>query len=249
MSSANTFDPARERRLLETLDLRIAQAATTVKFQDVLDKYLAALLLKLDSPNQDNRELTVRTCSSVRSRLNLDQDVQLPIAKLFERYNESQSLAIRRWALLFIKQGLSRLSDRQKVETLPTVLRSFIPSTIESPDSEATRIVALEVLLGVLKSWRPPDHDSLEATQLRDSLHLDQTQSNATAQLLVGFLLFNPQDKPAQRSGTEEIYATFFLHRPSIAPNLARLIYTPVFSDDDRFLPAVVLSVDASTLR
>lgn len=246
MASTNIYDPLRERKLLETLDLRVAQASTNTKFQDVLDKYLAALLLKLDSPNQENRELTVRICSSIRSRLNLDQDVQLPITKLFERYNESQSPLVRRWTLLFVKQGLSRLPDQQKIDTLSIVLRSLIPTTNQFLHDEAARVVALEVLLGVLKIWRPPDRDSPEDSKLHISLGLDQVQSKTVAQLLVGFLLFSPQDNLGRRSSEQEIYATFFPRRPSIVPNLARLIYTSVFSDDDRFLPAVVLSVDAN---
>lgn len=250
MATPAATDFAREKRLIEQLEFRIASADNSEKFQTILQKFLPALLLKLASEHVDNRNLTIKVCQYINQRLKIDEGIQLPIEGLSKTFRESSSPFVKQFSILFIQQGLVRLSPKHSIDALPAILRTSVRATNHDRNDDRMFVVAVDFLLTTLQHWKPPEHASQEDEALKALFGLDSHQSRSISNQLSQFLLYDP--KASNTVTTDEaIKTTFDKHfavRSAIVPNLATFIFTSLFVDDERFIPATILSVDANAI-
>ena len=251
MASNGLGDSAREYRLIEQLELRIASANNDEKFENIIQKFLPALILKLASETEANRNLTVKICQYVSQRLKISQGIQLPISALLKNFKEAQNAYVRRFSLLFIQQGISRVRPTEAEDMLPNILRFSVPSTSEyDATSRKMWSIAFSFLLDTLKSWKAPERGSKEDEKLREVYSLSETQAQRLSIQASSFFLFDPK-VASSYSGLDEDFKEVFEHqwkrqRSQVVPHLADFLFTKIFTDANRLIPATVLSVDAN---
>jgi len=247
MAATTSSDFARERALIEKLEFRIAAAETGEKFQNILQKFLPALLLKLASEDSENRRLTTKVCLYVNQRLKIDGSIQLPVEGLSKVFRENRDPVVRQFSLLFVQQGLTRLSPKDGISSLPTVLRSSILDTNQDQNDKKLFAISIDLLLSVLQHWKPPEHGSKEDEALKSEFQLSVEQTKVLSNHLSHFLLYDPKaSSPHLDEGIRVVFEKNFSKRGMIAPNLANFVFTSIFTDEDRFVPATILSVDAN---
>ena len=250
MASNGAGDSAREYRLIEQLELRIASANNDEKFENIIQKFLPALILKLASESEANRNLTVKVCQYVSQRLKISQGIQLPIPALLKNFKEAQNAFVRRFSLLFIQQGISRVKSTQAEDMLPEIIRFSVPSTTDyDATSRKMWSIAFSFLLDTLKSWKAPERGSKEDEKLKEVYSLSETQAHKLSIQASTFLLFDPKVATSY-SGLDEDFKEVCEHqwkkRSQVIPHLADFLFTKVFSDENRLVPATILSVDAN---
>ncbi|KIV78326.1 hypothetical protein PV11_10053 [Exophiala sideris] len=241
-------DAEREYNLISNLELRIASASTDAKLESILQRFLPALMLKLASPVPKNRELALKVCSYVYQRLKISTDIQLPAGALVKTYSEATNVSIQQFGLLFIQIGLPRLKSDQAIETLPGVLQFSIPKE-DSHDSTSTKMwsIAFGFLLEVLRQWKLPERGSKEETALEETFSLTTTQTDQLARRISDFVLYDPKNPNTQSEADFlAVYDTNHKRRSEVVPPLAKFLCTPLFTDQQRFIPAVIMSVDAN---
>ena len=243
-------DFAREYKLIQSLEFRIAAADTDDKFSAILQRFLAALVLKLTSENTQNRNLVVKVCQYINQRLKISSSISLPVQALLKTFREAHNAFVKRFSLLFIQQGLERQSADQGVELLPDILKSSIPENEQyEPVDRRMWSIAFDFLLDVLRKWRVPDHGSKEDIALKDVFTLSPAQSNKLSNSLSHFLLYDPKAPSSEASLDEDFKAVFGKHhksRAGVAAPVAKFLFTSIFSDQQRLIPATVLAVDSN---
>ncbi len=250
MASQAPSDPEREYNLISKLELRIASASTDEKLQDILEKFLPALILKLASPTERNRNLTIKICQYINQRLKINSSIKLPIGALVKAFRESENAFVRRFCLMFLEQGLPRLETNQASNTLPGVLQFAIPKT-ENYDGTDRKMwgIAFNFLLEVLRKWNVPDRETKEGIAMQETFSLSPVQTDLLVTRLCDFLLFDPRDSSPAQSRDENLRTVLDNHhksRSEIVLPLAKFLLTPVFTDAQRLIPAVIMSVDAN---
>ncbi|KIX07081.1 uncharacterized protein Z518_05058 [Rhinocladiella mackenziei CBS 650.93] len=242
-------DPEREYNLISQLELRIASASTDSKLESILQKFLPALLLKLASPTPKNRNLAIKVSQYISQRLKINPDIKLPVAALVKTFREVENAFVRRFALIFIEQGLPRLDVDQGIETLPGVLQFAIPQS-EGYDAADGKMwaIAFDFLLEVLRRWKIPERGSKEDLALKDTFSLSQAQSDILVSRFCEFLLHDPKDSRTQ-SQDEDFQPVFdknFKRRPEVVRPIAKYLFSSIFGDRQRLIPAVIMAVDAN---
>ena len=242
-------DSEREYNLISKLELRIAAASTDEKLQEILEKFLPALLLKLASPIERNRNLTIKICQYINQRLKINSAIKLPVTALVKTFRENENNFVRRFCLIFIDQGLPRLETSQAIGTLPGVLQFAIPKN-ESYDATDRKMwtVAFDFLLELLRRWRIPERGSKEEAALVETFSLSSIQTALLVSQLCEFLLYDPKDASTAQNRDEEFQPVMeknYQRRAVIVPSMAKFLFTPLF-DDQRLIPAVIMSIDAN---
>lgn len=241
-------DAEREYNLISQLELRIASAPSDEKLESILLKFLPALLLKLASPTERNRNLTIKVAQYVNQRVKISQSIKLPISSLVKTFREAENAFVRRFCLIFIEQGLPRLETAEGVTTLPGVLQFAIPKT-EGYDTTDRKMwaIAFDFTLEVLRQWKLPERNSKEDLALKDTFSLSQVQIDLLASKICDFLLFDPKDGSQTH---DEDFKPFleknFKRRSEVVLPLARFVFSSIFTDQQRLIPAVIMAVDAN---
>ena len=127
MASVPDSTEQHELTLVGKVEMRLALADSDSKLQTLLDKFLAPLLLKLASEYPAVGEKVVAVCQHIRTRVK-PESIQLPVAKLVEQFKSQESPVIRHFDLLFIQQGVGRLSATQKAGLLPVIAKGISSS-------------------------------------------------------------------------------------------------------------------------
>lgn len=278
MSSVSTSEE-RELSLVLKLELRLGNADSDEKLQSLLHVYLAPLILKLASEHASVRNKVIGACQYINRRLKSSPAVLLPLTALLNQFREAQNSFVRQFDLVYIQQGLERISTAEAVTVLPEVLKAGIPSGPFKPlSSEAkTWSVTFHFLLNLLRAWNVPDHISKESVALRDKLSLSASQANVLSYWLSRFLLYDGRSFPdsgnvlvdgdAQLGNNHTntlspqeyaFIANYDSDQPTRFPtadlqhiksSAAKLLFTHVFSDEQRFSAAVILTSDISSLE
>ena len=248
MATSATADPAREYRLIEQLEMRIASADSDEKFESIIGKFLPALVLKLESETERNRNLTIKVCQYINQRLKISQSIQLPIQGLLKNFREAKNAFVRRFSLLFVQQGLPRTKLSEAPGMLPGILQSSVPSTSEI-DSVTRKMwsISFDFLLDALKDWRAPERGSKDEQQIREMFSLTDAQSDVLVARICQFLLYDPKQAATLQTLDEDFRPVFdrqFSQRSQVVPPLARFLFTPIFSNAQRLVPATILAVD-----
>ncbi|KAK5341475.1 proteasome component M29 [Exophiala xenobiotica] len=241
-------DPDREHNLISQLELRIASASTDEKFELVLQKFLPALLLKLATSVPKNRELATKVCTYVYQRLKINSQIQLPIAAVVKTYSDAKIAGVVQFGLLFMTLGLPRLKPEQATEALPSVLQSVIPKHNEyDGDQRKAWALVFNYFLDVLCKWKVPERGSKEEQALKDDFALTHVQTDHLAWRIGDWILHDPRNPSNLGSADfQTVYDTNYRRRSEIIPPLAKFLFTSIFNDQQRFIPAVIMSVDAN---
>lgn len=105
------YDEARELRLVNNVEMKIAFANTPEQLESLLEKFLCPVLWKLDSPSAKVREKVASIVIHISDRVR-PTTIKLPIEQLLKQYNDpnigGKSAAIRRVDMIFINMGIER---------------------------------------------------------------------------------------------------------------------------------------------
>ena len=255
--TASQSPEQRELSLVGKVEMRIALADSDAKLEAALKTYLAPLLLKLASEHQSVRNKVVTVCQHVNTRVK-PESIQLPVAALIKQFKEQENSMIRHFDLLYVQQGVGRLSNAEKKDLLPVVI-----SGIAKSGSQGSQIFNL--LLRLLEFFVVPLRGSKEDLELRT--HMDVSEDDATyIASWVGKLILFTQQKGASPKCpglTKDDYSFLSLQGKEDAwlpanggLNLlrtkilaAKFLASGLFNDHERFLPALFASADgASTI-
>ncbi|KAK6430703.1 proteasome component M29 [Oleoguttula sp. CCFEE 5521] len=240
----------RELALIGKVELRIALTDSDAKLESTLKTYLAPLLLKLASEHQSVRTKVMSICQHVNTRVKPDS-VQLPVAALIKQFKEQQSSLIRHFDLLYIQQGVDRLSASQRAELLPVVIQGIA-------DSGTHGATIFNLLLRLLETFRLPPRGDREDVELRRKYNVRDEDAAYLAKWIGKFILFAPVKPPTQSCPglTPEDYMFITAQSKPDVFNPAqaglnlppRLMASGFFNDHERFLPALYASADTSSL-
>ena len=250
MASSNASDEAREHRLIEQLELRIASADSDDKFETIIQKFLPALILKLESEFERNRNLAIKVCQYINNRLKISQSIQLPVEGLLKNFRNAQNAFVRRFSLLFVQQGLARIPTSKAPAMLPGILQSSVPSTGDF-DSIMRKMwsIAFDFLLDAMKDWRAPERGSKDDEQIKEKYSLSSAQCDIIVVKVRQFLLYDPKQVSTDQTPDEDFRSVFekqFRQRSQVVSPLAKFLFTPIFNDLQRLVPATILTVDAN---
>ncbi|KXT06290.1 hypothetical protein AC578_9131 [Pseudocercospora eumusae] len=256
MASSEPSPEQRELTLVGKVEMRIALTDTDSKLESILKTYLAPLLLKLASPHESVRKKVITICQHVNTRVQ-PQSIQLPVAALIKQFKEQESSLIRHFDLLYIQQGVVRLSNADKAELLPIVANGIAKSGAQAPQ-------IFYLLLRVLGAYRIPQRGSKEDVELRQTLEISDGDARYLASKLGKFILFAPQraGNAAPSPGLTREDHDFFnvdskpgvwdpaaggLNLTQTKGLCARLLASGLFNDTERFLPALFASADPAS--
>jgi len=247
----------RELSLIGKVEMRIALANSDDKLEATLKTYLPPLLLKLASEHVSVRNKVISVCQHVSTRIK-PESIQLPVSALVKQFKEHNNSLIRHFDFLYIQQGVGRLSSRERVELLPVAV-----SGVSESGTQGAQVFNL--ILRLLDSFPTPSRGSKEDVELRTRLEVSDDDAACLAKWIGKFVLFTPQKGTAQTCPglTKDEYAFFDLSgKPDLwnpaagGLNLlrtktlaAKLMASGLFTDTERFLPALFASADpASTI-
>lgn len=195
--SQTPLTEARERELVEKVELRLALSDTTTKFQQSLDTFLAPLLLKLASPHASVRQAVFNSLKNILSRLNGSTEIKLPVTKLVKQAqnpstdkNNDPSLEsnVALYSLLLASKGIDRITTGEKNDLLPLLMNgiSHLASTTE-------KARMFHIICKILLTWKAPLKGSPEEEKMRDFLHLSNDDDlQFLLSYFTKFFLLNP---------------------------------------------------------
>ncbi|KAJ9242013.1 hypothetical protein DTO169E5_3234 [Paecilomyces variotii] len=259
-ATAQESPEARELSLISKVELRIALASTDGKLQSLLGIYLAPLLLKLASESLAVRNKVISVCQHINTRIQ-PQSIQLPVPALLKQFKEQHSPLIRHFDLLYIQQGISRLTPAARTELLPSVLQGI--ADIGTDGTQGA--IVFNLVLRLLPLLKLPQKGSQEDLALREKLGLSGEDTAFLSSWFGKLLLLSPGDKNSDICPGITASEYVFLNKgtspaetwdPSTNGGLnltetkvavAKFLASGCFTDSERFLPAVIASADANS--
>lgn len=245
----------RELTLVGKVEMRIALTDTDAKLIATLNTYLAPLLLKLASEYQSVRNKVISVCQHVNTRVKPD-NIQLPVAALIKQFKDQQSSLIRHFDLLYIQQGVDRLTVTEKSKLLPVIV-----SGIAKSGSQGYQIFYL--LLRLLETFKLPPRGSKEDLELRTAYEVTDDDAAYLSEWLGKFILFSPQKAGTSLCPglTPDDYSFVTVQGKPDAWNpsqgglnllrtkalAARLLASGLFNEHERFLPALFATADTAS--
>lgn len=141
--------------LLERVFLRFGSAETDEQLEQVLNKFLPPVLLKLSSTEERVRKKVMELLIHVNKRLKTRPQVQLPIDVLLKQYENPEITSfVTNFTIIYIKTGFPRLTIEKQTELVPLVLNSLA----NKPQSHVDSLLLLIVpLLGKVKIPTDPE--------------------------------------------------------------------------------------------
>ncbi|TVY53367.1 Proteasome component ECM29 [Lachnellula cervina] len=253
----------RELELCGKVEMRIALAQDD-KLEGLLKTYLPPLLLKLTSSSVDVRNKVISICSHVKIRLAGNHGIVLPVATLLKQYKENpDSAMIRHFDLLFIQQSVGKLSSKEQMDLLPTILHGLAKDA-----GTQTCATLFNLFLRLLPRLRIPLRGSKEDTELRQQLGLDEHVEDAkfVASWFGKLVLFTLVRSTAAGvtcpgltlqeyefltlSGKQETWDPTTeegLNLTQTKIGILAFLASGAFTDDERFLPALFASGDTNS--
>ena len=177
MSAVST--ESKELELIEKVDLRLALADTSEKFERNLQAFLAPLLLKLASPYHSVRTNVLNSLKNILSRLTSLTNVKLPVEKLITQaktvevilpncHDTSLLNNVKLYSLLLASKGIDRLKTQEERKKLLPIIMNDIS---KAPFNVAARL--FHILCKILLTWEPPLKGTPEEQELIQFLHLN----------------------------------------------------------------------------
>ena len=253
--AASQSPEQRELSLVGKVEMRIALADSDTKLESALKTYLAPLLLKLASEHQSVRNKVVTVCQHVNTRIK-PQSIQLPVAALVQQFKDQENSMIRHFDLLYVQQGIGRLSSAEKKQLLPVVVSGISRSGLQGHQ-------IFNLLLRLLEFFDLPPRGSKDDLDLRTRLEVSEDDAEYLSMRLGKLILFNPQKganpKCAGLSSEDYNFLTLqskegvwqpasgglnLLRTKTLA---ARFLASGLFNDRERFLPALFAAADGAS--
>ncbi|KAF2792718.1 major component of the proteasome [Melanomma pulvis-pyrius CBS 109.77] len=258
---------ARELALVGKLELRIGLASSDQKLEDLLKLFLAPLLLKLGSESVTVRNKVISICQHINTRIK-PKEIKLPVAALLKQFKENANVPlIRHFDILYIQQGISRLPIADRLELLPILIHGIAVDYTKSAQ-HASQLFHL--ILRLLTHFKLPPRGSKEDDELRSTLDLDNDDAAFLSLWFGKLLLFGivRQNTPEAAASpkcpglSSEEYKFLTLQGkpdawdPSTSAGLnlteskalvTRFLASGMFSDDEKFLPALFASADTNS--
>jgi proteasome component ECM29 len=196
------------------------------------------------------------------------RDIKLPVAALLKQFKENADVPlIRHFDILYIQQGISRLPVSDRLELLPILIHGIATDYSKSAQ-HASQLFHL--ILRLLTHFKLPLRGSKEDDELRSSLGLGDEDA-AFLSLWFGKLLLLSlvrQNTPEEAASPKcpglsvEEYKFLTLQGkpdawdPSSSAGLnlteskalvTRFLASGMFTDDEKFLPALFASADTNS--
>lgn len=112
-----------ELELVEKVFLKIAFAETDDQLQSSLNGFLAPVLLKLSSRDEQVKNKILELLTHINKRLKSRSRIQLPIDSLLNQYkDEKLPSSIRNFTIIYIKMGYQRADKDVQIKLLPKML-------------------------------------------------------------------------------------------------------------------------------
>ncbi|KAI8774268.1 proteasome-associated protein ECM29 [Biomphalaria glabrata] len=140
-----------ENALVERVFLRIGSAETDEQLQTALGKFLAPLLLKLNSPDEAVRSKVLKLLAHIKTRLKSRNQIKLPLDALLTQFQDpSATPFITNFTILFIKIGYPRVEPDKQAELVPLLINCLDGRSQNHQDS------LLQLLLPALRHLKMP---------------------------------------------------------------------------------------------
>ena len=267
MAAASPSPEARELSLVGKVEMRIALADNDEKLQTILGTFLPPLLLKLASEHMSVRNKVISVCQHVSTRIK-PESIKLPVSALVEQFKaNSHTPLIRHFDLIYIQQGIRRLSATESAALFPTVLRGIAAI---SQSSVAHGAQVFNFLLQLLQYFQLPDRGSKEDGELRATMKFDAADAEFLASWFGRLILLSPV------KGSNKVVSAPGVTCPGLTPDeyafltqskedtwnagspmglsltetkirAAKLLSSGLFNDTERFLPALFASAEPAT--
>uniref|UniRef100_A0A2C9KR44 TOG domain-containing protein n=1 Tax=Biomphalaria glabrata TaxID=6526 RepID=A0A2C9KR44_BIOGL len=140
-----------ENALVERVFLRIGSAETDEQLQTALGKFLAPLLLKLNSPDEAVRSKVLKLLAHIKTRLKSRNQIKLPLDALLTQFQDPTATPfITNFTILFIKIGYPRVEPDKQAELVPLLINCLDGRSQNHQDS------LLQLLLPALRHLKMP---------------------------------------------------------------------------------------------
>ncbi|BFY99626.1 hypothetical protein BsWGS_02666 [Bradybaena similaris] len=144
-----------ENALVERVFLRIGSAESDEQLETALGKFLAPLLLKLNSPSEDVRSKVLNLLAHIKTRLKSRSQIKLPLEALLAQFQDPNATPfITNFTILFIKLGFPRLEPEKQAQLLPLLINCLEGRSVSHQDS------ILQLLLPALQHIKMPKTDA-----------------------------------------------------------------------------------------
>ncbi|KAF1996134.1 ARM repeat-containing protein [Amniculicola lignicola CBS 123094] len=258
---------AKELALVGKVEMRIALAETDKKLQDLLKVYLAPLLLKLSSEYVAVRNKVISICQHINTRIK-SPDIKLPVAALLKQFKDNANVPlIRHFDILYIQQGISRLSVSDRLELLPILIHGIATDYTKSPQ-HASQLFHL--ILRLLNHFKLPPRGSKEDDELRSSLGIENDDAEFLSHWFGKLLLLTVTRQGSSEAGSPprchglstDDYKFLTLQGkpdawdPSADAGLnlvetkalvSKFLASGMFTSEEKFLPALYASADTNS--
>ncbi|KAL8731768.1 MAG: hypothetical protein Q9166_003215 [cf. Caloplaca sp. 2 TL-2023] len=259
--SATEAIEAKELSLVGKVELRIALTDSDAKLEAILNTYLAPLLLKLASDHISVRNKVIAICQHINTRIKAPK-IKLPVAGLLKQYKENRNALVRHFDILYIQQGLPRLSVSERLELLPTLVNG-IHKNYEESSRDTSKL--FNMMLKLLHSMTFPPRGSADDIALRDTLGFVQGLEDARfiATWIGKLILFSPNPPERRLPGLTAEDCNFlqiydkkdtWMPRDAGGMNImetkvvaVKFLASSAFIDTERFLPALFASSDSNS--
>ncbi|XP_061192483.1 proteasome adapter and scaffold protein ECM29-like [Saccostrea echinata] len=113
-----------ELSLVERVFLRIGSSESDEQLESCLDRFLPAVLLKLNSTDEAVRKKVMELLVHVNKRLKSRPKVLLPVEQLINQYTDPQATSIiTNFSIIYIRMGYPRLTPEKQAELVPLLLK------------------------------------------------------------------------------------------------------------------------------
>ncbi|XP_076462653.1 proteasome adapter and scaffold protein ECM29-like isoform X2 [Babylonia areolata] len=120
MASSTAQD---ENVLVERVFLRIGSAETDDQLETTLSKFLAPVLLKLNSSDEVIRKKVMELLVHVNKRLKSRSRIQLPVEALLSLFQDKEATPfVTNFTILYIKMGYPRMDFEKQAELIPLLM-------------------------------------------------------------------------------------------------------------------------------
>ncbi|GFS17153.1 proteasome-associated protein ECM29-like protein, partial [Elysia marginata] len=125
-----------EHALVERVFLRIGSAETDEQLQTALGKFLAPLLLKLNSSDETVRSKVLKLLAHIKTRLKSRNQIRLPLDALLTQFQDPEaSPFITNFTILYIKLGFPRVEPEKQAELVPLLINCLEGRSVNHQDS------------------------------------------------------------------------------------------------------------------
>ncbi|RDA90120.1 hypothetical protein CP533_2572 [Ophiocordyceps camponoti-saundersi (nom. inval.)] len=240
----------RELHLVESVDFKILAVANKEdKLHELLQRYLAPLILKANSENASVRTKVIEILARLKTFIQHPKII-LPVKELLKQYKSCASPVVQQLDLSFIQHSLQRLDSDERAQLIPVALCG-----ISADNGQPSAPGMLNIVLRLLHDVRIPLRGSQEDDAFKQAIGLSD---GADAEYLANafgifFRLRTPRNgqslellNPALSAPELALFSTesaetekLFDHLSQLKTKLVALLASGAFTDHEKLVPAL----------